>query len=208
MKHILLLPAILILFACSSENETSEALEEVIESSDKISKSISEDTYSQNPDSGGKPGGTDGNTIDYKEMVKYFPNDISGYEAQEPQGSNNKLENYQFSTASRKYVKEGGYSSITISIVDYNDSEKALMGAAYWMSADISVENTDGYQRTFEPEISNSAAFETYSKKEKNGNVFYVIDDRFYVNLNGEDIESNEILKETARAMKLARLGK
>lgn len=142
--------------------------------------------------------------VDYKELKDFMPNSIIGMNRTDISGQKSGAMGQNLSTAEARY--EEGNKSLQISVVDAGGSALALAGLAMWANMDMSSESDDGYERT--TKINGYKAFEQYDNKNESGQISVLIEDRFIVNVEGDNISA----KDLKRAMdkldlkKLARL--
>jgi len=147
--------------------------------------------------------------IPYQELQKYLPQNISGYAAQEPEGTTMNSDMGSYSAASRRYTKAGadGYEEyVEVSIVDYNATAEMFTGLTSMWGANFSMEDANGYTKSFDPGFKDGIGWEHYDKNNKNSELSYGLGDRFIVTIKSSNQPDNELAKNIGKSMKLDEL--
>jgi len=146
-------------------------------------------------------------SMPYAELQKLLPTDISGYTAQEPEGSNSDMPGFSMGQASRRYEKPDG-SYVTISLTDWNASEVGWTGAtalfALQYRSDNSTENSGSFQ-TEDPLVNGSDRF---GKQDKNANVTYALGARFLLVVDANNQSDVNFVKSVSERLDLKKLSK
>ncbi|MBK7869830.1 MAG: hypothetical protein IPJ74_03635 [Saprospiraceae bacterium] len=135
--------------------------------------------------------------VDAKEVVSYqslkdlMPNSLLGMKRTNIEGQKSGMQGLSISTATAEY--EEGEKELDVSIVDAGGSTLTLAGLAMWANMEFERESDDGYERT--TKIDGHKAFEQYDKKNKSGQLSVLVDNRFVVNIEGENISENDLRK-------------
>lgn len=139
----------------------------------------------------------------YAELQKYLPV-IEGYKMEEPDGGSVNMNGMSYSNAEGRYKNDKG-KTIKVSIIDYNQAYSMYSAAtAMWamgMTIDTPKEKANGFKID-----DNTGGWEVYQKKNKQATVTLGIGDRFWVNVEAEDQENTEFVKEIAKKIDLAKL--
>ena len=145
----------------------------------------------------------------FNELMKYLPQNVDGYKAEEPTGSTTNSMGFSLSQVERKFTKsgsDGNGSYINITIMDYNQGYAFYSGLTYWAAMEMSNENTEGFQKTFKPGFEYSAGFEEYSKSNKTAKVTYGLGYRFLLTMEANNQSNTDFLKGIAMKMDLKKL--
>jgi hypothetical protein len=142
----------------------------------------------------------------FNELMKYLPQNVDGYKAEEPSGSTTNSMGFSLSQVERRFNKEGNDSYIHITIMDYNAGYAFYAGLTYWAAMDIQQETTEGFQKTFKPGIDYSVGFEEYTKSSKTAKVTYSLGYRFLLTMEANNQSNTDMLKSIAQKMDLKKL--
>ena len=138
-----------------------------------------------------------GGEVDAKEVVSYqslkelMPNSLLGMKRTNIEGQKSGMQGLSISTATAEY--EEGNKEINVSIVDAGGSSLTLAGLAMWANTEFERESDEGYERT--TEIEGYKAFEQYDKNNKSGQLSVLVDNRFVVNIEGDQISEDDLRK-------------
>jgi hypothetical protein len=125
-------------------------------------------------------------------------------EAQEIEGETVQMGTFSLSQVSREYTSNGKF--IEIELMDYNEGYSMFTGMTSWAKAGFSREDKNGYERTFEGRIDNTAGYEKYNKERKEGEVVYSIAWRFLLRVTGEGVDGTEYLQKIAGKVDIEKL--
>lgn len=129
--------------------------------------------------------------VDFRALKELLPASLMGMDRTEHNGEKAGAFGMNMSTASAKY--EDGSQSMEVSIIDFAGISGALSGMASWANIDVDRESDDGFERTIE--LNGYKAFEKYDSKRKYGELSVIVEDRFIVNIKGEDIKAQDMRK-------------
>lgn len=149
----------------------------------------------------------DGKTVevvDFRELKALLPDELAGMKRTSHTGEKAGMFGMNLSTAKAEY-EEGG-QRLDVSIVDVAGVSMALAGMASWASMEVDRETDNGYERT--TMIEGYKAFEKYDKSSKNGEVSVIVENRFILTVDGDNIEEKTLAKaiDQLNIKKLARL--
>jgi len=146
--------------------------------------------------------------MNFKDLMLYLPASLDGFKADEPEGSTTNSMGFSFSQVSRNFTKMVGdqEQSIRIELIDYNAGYSYLSGLAYWTNLNISTETTNGFERTVKTNIENVYAYEKFQKDSKNASIMYVLGYRFILNIEGNNVENFDLVKNVANKIDLKKL--
>lgn len=183
--------------ATDKAKETANNLSALKDMADNISKTAE----SMNDKQAERKAKGDTLAMPYKDLQAYLPT-LSGYEkVGEPDGESMNMTGMSFSVASQKYKK--GEESIKVSITDYNAAYSAFMGVTALINAGFSVENDNEISHGVDLGMDGIKGFETIKKKDKSGNLIVAVADRFFISIDGNNIENPDVLKDIAKEISL-----
>lgn len=145
----------------------------------------------------------------YQELQKYLPESVSGYTPQEPSGSTMNMTGMSYSTAARRYTKsaaDGSEESVEVTIIDYNASSELYTGMTALWGANFSMEDQNGYQRSFDAGVKDVAGWEHYDKQNKNSDITAALGGRFILTVKVTAQPNNDLAKSIVKSMKLSDL--
>jgi len=200
--------SIFVLSSCGGKidelQNTMEVLKELPEVSQKMEETVNlaEQRINERKAKG------DTLAMNFKDLMVYLPESLDGYVSEEPEGSTTNSMGFSFSRVSRTFTKTVGeqQQSIRMELIDYNASYAYLSGLAYWTNLNISTENTKGFERTVKTDIENVFAYEKFQTDTKNGSITYVVGYRFILNVEGNNVDNFDIIKNAANKIDLKKL--
>ncbi len=125
--------------------------------------------------------------LHFSELIKFVPEAPAGWESPAPKGSSNKMGEWSFTQVERDYSQ--GDKRIRIEILDWAFHKELY--AAFFMAAGFSQETTEGYNKGVK--IGEEPGREEYKTAEKDGTLTMLVGKRFFVSINGENIEAAEL---------------
>jgi len=144
--------------------------------------------------------------LHFTKLQGYLPKAVSGFTPNEPEGETVNMGVMSFSQAKISFTS-GKQTNISIELTDYNQAVDLYAGLVFWASG-YSVENSNGYEKSFNPGIERVSGFEKYSKSDKRAEVTLAIGYRFLLHLEADDQADTEMLKGIAKSMDLSGLSK
>ena len=147
----------------------------------------------------------DTNAIHFKTLQSYLPQSISGYTMETPEGQTTRMGEFSLSQASVKFVKKSptGEDFIRIEIADYNENWGIYQGLTAWAIAGVSVENSDGWEKSYQPGIEYVYGYEKYHNKDKKADLIISVGFRFLISMEANNQSGTEQLKSILNSMKL-----
>ncbi|MEO0836546.1 MAG: hypothetical protein AAFY16_11320 [Cyanobacteria bacterium J06642_3] len=184
------------MIGCGSNNSESEnpkveegidisqnpigAIGKVIELSkdaSQIPQSISQDIANKEPVT----------PVSFKELIDYLPQPPNGWKAAKPQGQSNSFGNYSISQVNQTYTQ--GSKQIEVSIFDW--AFNSALYTPFLLSTEFSQESTDGYNKGLK--IDDIPGREEYSYIDKRGSLNLLVNSRFFVQIDGSNIDDLEL---------------
>lgn len=188
------------LISCGATDKAKETANNLSALKD-MAENISKTAESMNDKQAERKAKGDTLAMPYKDLQAYLPI-LSDFEKDgNPEGESMNMTGMSFSVASQKYKR--GVESIKVSITDYNAAYSAFMGVTALMNAGFSVENDNEIARGVDLGIVGLKGYESIKKKEKNGSLLVAAADRFFISVEGSNIENAEVLKDVAKSIDL-----
>ena len=127
--------------------------------------------------------------VDFRELKKLLPSSVRGMDRTDYSGEKAGALGIMTSTATATY--EDKTKEITISLVDIGGFKAALNGLAIWSSMEVDKESDSGYERT--TMIDGHKAYEKYDSDLEEGEIAIIVNDRFVVNIEGDNISEKDL---------------
>ena len=125
----------------------------------------------------------------FEDLIKLLPKSPAGWTAEKASGETNTFGEYSISQASRSYKKEDRTIEISIADWAYNTG----LYASFLIGADFSQESSKGYNKGIK--IGDVPGREEYSYNDKSGTLSLLAEQRFYIQIKGDNIEPQELQK-------------
>jgi hypothetical protein len=142
--------------------------------------------------------------VNWRELVAFLA-DLSGYEADKPEGATTSMAEFKMSQASRDYRK--GDLSVEVQVVDGGFFPGAY--ASYKAMENFEIDTSEQLIRKVT--IQGFAGIENIDYEHKNAMLMLLVGDRFLLTIKGEPLGDSAGLKEIVGRLdlnKLAALGK
>jgi hypothetical protein len=149
--------------------------------------------------------------INFRELQKFLPDELAGYTAKEPKGETMNMRGISYSEASRRYERmsdDGKQEFITMSILDYNAAVSMFTAAAAWWSSGYSLENADGFAKSFDPGIDNCYGYEEYNSKRKEAKITLALAYRYIFTIEGSNLPDTDKLKDILKQVNIEKLAR
>ena len=125
--------------------------------------------------------------VSFRELIDYLPQAPEGWQALEPEGETNSFGSYSISQVSRVYTQDN--KKMEVSIFDW--ASNSLLYTPFLLSTEFSRESTAGYNKGIK--IDDMPGREEYSYRSKEGSLNLLVDNRFLVRIEGNNIEDLEL---------------
>ena len=125
--------------------------------------------------------------VHFSELLKFLPEPPSGWESQPAQGSSNKMGEWSFTQVERRYTQ--GDKRMEVQILDWAFHKELY--ASFFVAAAFSQETTEGYNKGIK--IGEEPGREEYKTASKDGNLAVLVGKRFFVTIQGDNIEAAEL---------------
>ncbi len=140
----------------------------------------------------------------YEELMKFLPDEISGYKRNEPNGGTVNMMGMSYSSAEARYENSNG-NYLKITLVDYNQAYGIYQTAtAMWamgMSIDTPDEKANGVKIN-----DDIAGWESFKKKTKDAQLVLGIGHRFWLSIEGDQQEDTKFLRKVAKEVNMDKL--
>ncbi len=145
--------------------------------------------------------GAKGEVVDYKQLKEALP-EISGWKVDDLSAGKTSFGNLTTSQASATYIK--GDASVRVEITDVAGVKMFFTPIFMLKNMKYEHETATGYEKT----ISGNNYFgkESYDKQERSGELVVVYGDRFLIQIEGNGIDSGDVLREFFKRIDFSRL--
>lgn len=135
--------------------------------------------------------------ISFKHLIEVLPQLPAGWTATDPRGQTISFGNYSVSEVEHTYSQ--GDKKVRIKIIDcaYNSA----LYAPFLMSTEFSQESTEGYNKGIK--IGDILGREEYDYGSQSGSLNLLAEQRFFIQINGDNLDNSEQLREWWQAIDL-----
>jgi hypothetical protein len=175
----------------SAAKEAAQGIEQMAQGLGELAKGL-----------GGATGG-DGQPIEpvsFKELQAVFPS-IDGWDMGKPTGERMSMP-VKFSQAKVTYTK--GDARVNAEVTDSALNQMLLAPFAMFLTSGYEKETEEGYERS--TKVGGFPGWERWNSERKEGEVTALVNKRFLVKFDGDNIESLAVLHQMATAADLAKL--
>lgn len=135
-------------------------------------------------------GGVVKEVVNFRELKDLLPESIDGLKGSST-GETAGAMGFKLSKAEGDYRKEGSEKSYDVAITDVGGMGMAMMGVAFWASAEMDREDDTSYERT--STYKGHKSYEKYDKVSKRGEKSIIVANRFVVTVNGDQVSMDDI---------------
>lgn len=125
--------------------------------------------------------------LNYKDLISGLPDQPSGWKAADAKGQSSNFGDFTISQASRTYQQ--GDRTIKVQLYDW--AHHRQLYAPFVISARFSQESTEGYSKGLK--IGDAFGREEYKNAAKKGKLSLLVDKRFMVEVDGRNIQPEEL---------------
>jgi len=165
------------------EKDTLEPIKQVIENS----------TNGLKPSEGGEP-------IHYKDLEKFLPKSIEGYEKEDPEGTTLNMAGFSVSSAMAEYTSLNK-DYVRVSILDYNAAPSLYKSSTAMWGKGITIDSEDEYSKSFS--LNGLNGWESFEKINKKANVIVGIGNRLLITIEANNQLDAEKSKDILAFMNL-----
>jgi hypothetical protein len=149
---------------------------------------------------GKTPDGKPVEPVRFQDLQASLP-EVNGWQRGEPTGERMTAP-VPFSQAEADYTM--GDANISVKVVDSAFSQMLIAPWAMFLTAGYERESGEGYEKAIT--IGGNPGFERYNKATRDGELNLVLGKRFLLTIEGDNIDSTQVLHEFAAKLDVARL--
>ena len=187
--------------AARAAEETAQSAEKAAESA---AKGLEEMAKGLEQLASGGAATVDGEKVEpvkFQELIALLP-ELDGWEQEKPTGERMTS---PFPSANAKARYRKGDASIEVEIVDSAFNQLLLAPVAMFLQSGYSTESTSGYEKSVQ--VHGQPGWEKWDSDAKTGEVNALVNKRFLVSIEGDDIDDAKVLQDVASKMDFGRLG-
>jgi len=170
-KLIVLFSVIVGVSSCCVEEDKNESLE-------PTTPGIENSTNGLKPAEGGEP-------IHYKDLEKFLPIAIEGYDMEDPEGTSLNMQGFSVTSATAEYTS-ADEDYIRVSILDYNAAPSVYKTQTAMWGKGITIDSDDEYAKSFS--LNNQLnGWESFEKINKKANVVIGIGNRLLISVEANN---------------------
>lgn len=214
MKRVLVVTlafAMIAFLSCGEKFDELKQVAEMVEKAPDMAQNIEKSTNEAEKRLEERRAKGDTLAVNFSELLKYLPESLEGYTAEKPEGQTTNTQGFSLSTAKRVFYKENadGYSDyVTMELADYNQGYGLYAAMTIWVSMGMSIESTEGWQKTFDTGIDGVYGLEDYKHEGKRTTLTYSIGYRFYLTISVDNVEGTDFAKNLAKKIDMKALAK
>lgn len=130
--------------------------------------------------------------VNHRVLAEMLPDQAAGMPQTETEGQTTNTMGFALSQREATYQDSTSQSRITISVMDYGAFPAIGMFGLGWVQGiDIDKETSTGYERTIT--YQGNRGFRKYDTQSRNGELSVIIADRYVVQVNGRDVEDDQL---------------
>jgi hypothetical protein len=150
--------------------------------------------------SGAAASGEKVDPVKFQDLIALLPQ-IDGWEMDDPQGERMTAP-FPTATAHADYKK--GDARIEIQIIDSAFNQLLLTPIGMFLQTGYSQESTNGYEKS--AVVNGQPGWEKWDSRNKSGEVHALVNKRFLVNIEGDNITDTKVLQDIAARIDFNRL--
>ena len=150
--------------------------------------------------SGTTPSGEKVEPVRFQELIAILPQ-VEGWEREEPEGERMTS---PFPTATAHADYRNGDARIEVQIIDSAFNQLLLTPIAMFLQTGYSQESTSGYEKS--AVVNGQPGWEKWDSRNKSGEVHALVNKRFLVNIEGDNIGDTKVLQDMAAKIDFNRL--
>lgn len=186
--------------AAKAAEETAQSAEKAAESA---AKGLEEMAKGLEQLAAGGSATVDGKKIEpvrFQDLIALLPQ-LDGWEQEKPTGERMTS---PFPTANAKARYTKGDASIEVEIVDSAFNQLLLAPIAMFLQSGYSTESTSGYEKSVQ--VNGQPGWEKWNIDSKNGEVNALVNKRFLVSVEGDNLDDAKVLQDVASKMDFGKL--
>lgn len=128
--------------------------------------------------------------LPFGDLIPLLPKVDGWTSTEEAKGETTQMGEYKITTVSQSYSRTVGDKTQSMSVTLLDGSYIPMVYAPFLMMSQFSREGTDGHNKGLT--ISGQPAFEEWKKEQQSVNLSILVEDRFLVTLNGDNVAAEE----------------
>jgi hypothetical protein len=180
--------------------QVEKAADDVQKSAENMAKGLEDMAKGLTAMAGGDPNAKPVDPISFKELQTVLPT-ISGWERSTPTGERMTMP-VSFSQAEVRFTK--GEAQITEKIIDSAFNQLLVAPFAMFLTAGYEKETESGYEKSIK--LANYPGWEKWDRQDKDGEMSVVVNKRFIVQVDGNNIDDPAALRAVIEATDLKKL--
>ena len=126
-----------------------------------------------------------GESIHYKDLEKFLPSTVEGFEKEDPEGNSLKMAGFSVASASAEYTNPNG-NYIRVSILDYNAAPSVYKAETAMWGKGITIDSDEEYAKSFS--LNNELnGWESFQKINKKANVVVGVANRLLISVEANN---------------------
>lgn len=185
--------------------EAAKAVEQTAQSAEQAAQSAAKGLEAmakglEQMASGGAPSGEKVEPVRFQDLIALLPQ-VDGWERTEPEGERMTS---PFPTASAQADYRNGDARIEVQIIDSAFNQLLLTPIAMFLQSGYAQESTSGYEKS--ALVNGQPGWEKWDSRNKSGEVHALVNKRFLVNIEGDNISDTKVLQDIAATIDFNRL--
>jgi len=181
--------------AAQAAEETAQSAEKAAESAtaglEAMARGLEEMASGKAPTVDGKPA----EPVRFQELIALLP-ELDGWEQQKPTGERMTAP-FPTANAKARYIRDG--ARLEVEIVDSAFNQLLLAPMAMFLQSGYATESTSGYEKS--TTVNGQPGWEKWDSDAKSGEVNALVNKRFLVSIEGDNIDEPKVLQDVASKM-------
>lgn len=193
--------------ACQQVDQAQKAVE-LAKNSEEIAETLQEELEKGEAKLEERRAKGDTSALHYTELAKFLPERIPGYLVDgEPEGQNVNMNGLSYSQVEQDYRASDG-SELTITLVDYYMAQAMYQAATTMFNMGLEIDTNDEMLKGFDAGVEGVKGIEKLEKKDREASVLVAVSNRFFINIEAENQNNTELVKQVCKSMGLAGMTK
>lgn len=173
------------------------AAESAVKGLEQMAKGLEQMAAGQTPTS---PDGKPIEPVKFQDLIALLPQ-VDGWEMSKPEGERMTS---PFPSANAKVTYTKGDANVDVEIVDSAFNQLLLTPIAMFLQSGYSQESTSGYEKS--ATVNGQPGWEKWNSDSKTGEVNALVNKRFLVTIEGNNLNDTQVLKDIASKIDFNRL--
>jgi len=151
---------------------------------------------------GGDPNAKPVDPVSFRDLMSVFPESFKDWERSKPTGE--KMSSpVNYSEAKVRFTK--GDARLELQITDSGFNQLLIAPFSMFLTAGYEKETEDGYEKS--TKVGDFPGWEKWNSKGKNGELNVIVNKRFMVQVEGNNVDDAKMMHEVMAAINLKKLG-